>query len=46
MIRTICAKRARKLRKRGEYVWWDRNFNSFCWVFDKDRRETYLMLSA
>ncbi len=30
--RRVCSKRARKLRKRGEYVWVDVNTRKFMWI--------------
>lgn len=31
-FRWVCKRRARKLRKRGEYVLYDYNFAQWCWV--------------
>lgn len=40
MIRKVCAQRARKLRKKGTYVWWSLEHNSYVWEMPAlDKRE-------
>ena len=35
MRRKISSKRKRKLQKRGEFVWWDKEEKSWMWDFEK-----------